>query len=619
MSKIIGIDLGTSNSAAAALIGGRPTIIPSAEGTSIGGKAFPSYVAFTKDGQALVGEPAKRQAVTNPDGTITGIKRKMGTDYKVKVFGKEYTPEEISAQILRKIKKDAETYLADTVDKAVITVPAYFNDNQRQATKDAGTIAGLEVVRIINEPTAAALAFGLDKVGEHKIMVFDLGGGTLDVTIMEIGEGVFEVRSTSGDTQLGGRDMDEKLMEFVLEKFRQESSIDLRKDSMAMQRLRESVEVAKIELSSVLQTNLNLPYITADATGPKHLSMTLTRAKLEELIHDVLERCRGPMVQALKDSKLEKSEIGKIILVGGPTRMPVVQDFVKSYMEKDIERGVDPMECVAMGAAIQAGVLGGEVKDLLLLDVTPLSLGIETLGGVTTRLIERNTTIPTRKSQIFTTAADNQTSVEVNVLQGERPMAQDNISLGRFTLVGIPPAPRGIPQIEVTFDIDANGIINVSAKDLATKKEQRITITARHKLNKDEIDSKIKDAERFAADDAKRKEEIEIKNQAESLIFASEKMLKEAGDVATAEQKDKIQKAIADLKNAQAGGEIAEIKAKTDALQNIIYELSTAMYQKAAQQQQQQAQQGQGPDQGPSSGNSEQTVDADYEVVNDKK
>ena len=619
MSKIIGIDLGTSNSAAAALIGGRPTIIPSAEGTSIGGKAFPSYVAFTKDGQALVGEPAKRQAVTNPDGTITGIKRKMGTDYKVKVFGKEYTPEEISAQILRKIKKDAETYLADTVDKAVITVPAYFNDNQRQATKDAGTIAGLEVVRIINEPTAAALAFGLDKAGEHKIMVFDLGGGTLDVTIMEIGEGVFEVRSTSGDTQLGGRDMDEKLMAFVLEKFKQESGIDLRGDSMAMQRLRESVEVAKIELSSVLQTNLNLPYITADATGPKHLSMTLTRAKLEELIHDVLERCRGPMVQALKDSKLEKSEIGKIILVGGPTRMPVVQDFVKSYMEKDIERGVDPMECVAMGAAIQAGVLGGEVKDLLLLDVTPLSLGIETLGGVTTRLIERNTTIPTRKSQIFTTAADNQTSVEVNVLQGERPMAQDNISLGRFTLVGIPPAPRGIPQIEVTFDIDANGIINVSAKDLATKKEQRITITARHKLNKDEIDAKIKDAERFAADDAKRKEEIEIKNQAESLIFASEKMLKEAGDVATPEQKDKIQKAIADLKNAQAGGEIAEIKAKTDALQNIIYELSTAMYQKAAQQQQQQASQGPGADQGPSSEKSEQTVDADYEVVNDKK
>ncbi len=628
MSKIIGIDLGTSNSAAAVLIGGRPTIIPSAEGTSIGGKAFPSYVAFAKDGQVLVGEPAKRQAVTNPDGTITGIKRKMGTDYKVKVLGKEYTPEEISAQILRKIKTDSEIYLADTVDKAVITVPAYFNDNQRQATKDAGTIAGLEVVRIINEPTAAALAFGLDKAGEHKIMVFDLGGGTLDVTIMEIGEGVFEVRSTSGDTQLGGRDMDERLMDFVLEKFKIESGVDLRRDSMAMQRLREAVEVAKIELSSVLQTNLNLPYITADASGPKHLSMTLTRAKLEELIHDVLERCRGPMSQALNDSKLEKADVGKIILVGGPTRMPVVQEFVKSFMGKDIERGVDPMECVAMGAAIQAGVLGGEVKDLLLLDVTPLSLGIETLGGVTTRLIERNTTIPTRKSQVFTTAADNQTSVDVNVLQGERPMAKDNVTLGRFTLVGIPPAPRGIPQIEVGFDIDANGIIHVSAKDLATKKEQRITITAPHKLNQEEINAKIKDAERFAADDLKRKEEIEVKNAADSLLYASEKMLKEAGDVATPEQKDKIEKAIADLKNAQVGGEISEIKAKTESLQNAIYELSSAMYQKAAQQQQQaqqQASQSQsGSQQGPSSqqdqaGASGPTVDADYEVVNDKK
>jgi molecular chaperone DnaK len=618
LSKIIGIDLGTSNSAAAVLIGGRPTIIPSAEGTSIGGKAFPSYVAFTKDGQALVGEPAKRQAVTNPDGTIAGIKRKMGTDYKVKVLGKEYTPEEISAHILRKIKTDAETYLADTVDKAVITVPAYFNDNQRQATKDAGTIAGLEVVRIINEPTAAALAFGLDKAGEHKIMVFDLGGGTLDVTIMEIGEGVFEVLSTSGDTQLGGRDMDERLMNFVLEKYKQESGIDLRRDSMAIQRLREAVEVAKIELSSVVQTNLNLPYITADASGPKHLSMTLTRAKLEELINDVMERCRGPMVQALNDSKLDKANVGKIILVGGPTRMPVVQEFVKSFMSKEIERGVDPMECVAMGAAIQAGVLGGEVKDLLLLDVTPLSLGIETLGSVTTKLIERNTTIPTRKSQIFTTAADNQTSVEVNVLQGERPMAKDNVSLGRFTLVGIPPSPRGIPQIEVTFDIDANGIIHVSAKDLATKKEQRITITAPHKLNKEEIDAKIKDAERFAADDLKRKEEIEVKNVADSLIYASEKMLKDAGDVATNEQKEKIEKAIADLKNAQTGGEISEIKSKTEALQNSIYELSAAMYQKASQAQQQ-ASQSAGQEQNSGQGQSDQTVDADYEVVNDKK
>jgi molecular chaperone DnaK len=622
LSKIIGIDLGTSNSAAAVLIGGRPTIIPSAEGTSIGGKAFPSYVAFTKDGQVLVGEPAKRQAVTNPDGTVQGIKRKMGTDYKVRVFDKEYTPEDISAQVLRKIKTDAETYLADSVDKAVITVPANFNDNQRQATKDAGTIAGLEVVRIINEPTAAALAFGLDKVGEHKIMVFDLGGGTLDVTIMEIGEGVFEVLSTSGDTQLGGRDMDDRLTNYVLDRFKQESGVDLRGDSMAMQRLREAVEVAKIELSSVLQTNLNLPYITADASGPKHLSMTIARSKLEELVADVLERCRGPMIQALKDSKLEKSDIGKIILVGGPTRMPMVQEFVKNFLGKDIERGVDPMECVAMGAAIQAGVLGGVVKDLLLLDVTPLSLGIETLGSVTTKLIERNTTIPTRKSQIFTTAADNQTSVEVNVLQGERPMAQDNVSLGRFTLVGIPPAPRGIPQIEVTFDIDANGIIHVSAKDLATKKEQRITITAPHKLSQEDIDAKIKDAERFAADDLKRKEEIEVKNAAESLIYASEKMLKEAGDIATSEQKEKIEKAISDLKNAQTGGEISEIKAKTESLQNAIYELSAAMYQKAAQDQQAQqgqAGQGSGPEAGQDSTGQDQTVDADYEVVNDKK
>jgi molecular chaperone DnaK len=617
LSKIIGIDLGTSNSAAAALVGGRPTIIPSAEGTSIGGKAFPSYVAFTKEGQVLVGEPAKRQAVTNPEGTVQGIKRKMGTDYKVRVFGKEYSPEDISAQILRKIKTDAEAYLADSVDRAVITVPAYFNDNQRQATKDAGTIAGLEVLRIINEPTAAALAFGLDKSGEHKIMVFDLGGGTLDVTIMEIGEGVFEVRSTSGDTQLGGRDMDDRLMNYVLERFKQESGVDLRGDSMAMQRLREAVEVAKIELSSVLQTNLNLPYITADAGGPKHLSMTIDRSKLEELVGDVLERCRGPMIQALNDSKLEKSDIDKIILVGGPTRMPVVQEFVKNFIGKDVERGVDPMECVAMGAAIQAGVLGGEVKDLLLLDVTPLSLGIETLGAVTTKLIERNTTIPTRKSQIFTTAADNQTSVEVNVLQGERPMAKDNVSLGRFTLVGIPPAPRGIPQIEVTFDIDANGIIHVSAKDLATKKEQRITITAPHKLSKEEIEAKIKDAERFAADDLKRKEEIETKNAADSLIYASEKMLKDAGDIATSEQRDKIEKAISDLKNAQTGGDISEIKAKTEGLQSAIYELSAAMYQKAAQDQQ--AAQGAGSEASPGSAGQDQTVDADYEVVNDKR
>jgi molecular chaperone DnaK len=618
MAKIIGIDLGTSNSAAAALIGGRPTIIPSAEGTSIGGKAFPSYVAFTKDGQVLVGEPARRQAVTNPDGTIAGIKRKMGTDYKVKVFGREYTPEEISAQILRKIKSDAEAYLGESVETAVITVPAYFNDNQRQATKDAGTIAGLDVVRIINEPTAAALAYGLDKSGDQKLMVFDLGGGTLDVTIMEIGEGVFEVRSTSGDTQLGGRDMDERLMEYVLESFKRDSGIDLRKDSMAMQRIREAVEMAKIELSSVLQTTINLPYITADATGPKHLSMTITRAKLEELVHDVVEGCRAPMVQALKDSKIEKNQVDKIVMVGGPTRMPIVQEFVKTFLGKDVERGVDPMECVAMGAAIQAGVLGGEVKDLLLLDVTPLSLGVETFGGISTSLIDRNTTIPTRKSQIFTTAADNQTSVEINVLQGERPMSKDNVSLGRFTLVGIPPAPRGIPQIEVTFDIDANGILHVSAKDLATKKEQRITISAPHKLSKNDIDAKVKEAEKYAQDDAKYRDEIETRNQADTLVYASEKMLKDAGDVATADQKDRIQKGIAELKEALSGPDAKNIKDKMEALQTAIYDLSSAMYQKASQAQQAQQQASQGPNAGPT-GSEGPTVDADYEVVNDKK
>jgi len=620
--RVIGIDLGTSNSAAAVIEGGRPTIIPSAEGTSLGGKAFPSYVAFTKDGQMLVGEPARRQAVSNPEGTIMAIKRKMGTDHKVRVHGKEYTPQQVSAFILQKIKRDTEAYLGSKVEKAVITVPAYFNDNQRQATKDAGTIAGLEVVRIINEPTAAALAYGLDKSeSEQKILVFDLGGGTLDVTIMEFGQGVFEVISTSGDTQLGGTDMDNVLLEFVAAEFKADTGIDISKDKMAVQRVREAVEKAKIELSSTLDTELNLPYLSADSSGPRHLALKLTRAKLEELVKPVVERCRGPTMQAIQDGKLSSDTIDKVILVGGPTRMPMVQRFVEGIVGPKIVRGVDPMECVAMGAAIQGGIIEGSVKDILLLDVTPLSLGVETTGSVFHKLIERNTTIPTRKSETFTTAADGQTSVEIHVLQGERPMASDNVTLGRFHLIGIPPAPRGVPQVEVTFDIDANGIIDVKAKDIGTGKEQKITITATTKLAKDDVERMVKDAERFADDDRKRKEKAELKNRAEQRAYEVAHIIEEMGDKIDSDLKERLTKLAEELKAAVPSDDPVLIKQKLDELEKALLEVGKRVYEAA--QKQQQAQQGQespppagGEPQGPSEGDGG-FVDAEYKIVDD--
>lgn len=616
MAKVIGIDLGTTNSCVAVMEGGEPVVIANAEGN----RTTPSVVAFSKTGERLVGQVAKRQAITNPERTVISIKRDMGTDRKVKIDDKQHTPQEISAMVLQKLKADAEAYLGETVSQAVITVPAYFSDSQRQATKDAGKIAGLEVLRIINEPTAAALAYGLDKEHDQKIMVYDLGGGTFDVSILEIGDGVFEVLATHGNNRLGGDDFDQRIMDYLVDAFKRENGIDLKNDKMAMQRLKEAAEKAKIELSGVTTTNINLPFITADATGPKHLDLTMTRAKFDEITADLVEKTMGPTRQAMQDAGLTPDKIDKILMVGGSTRIPAVQEAVRKYLGKEPFKGINPDECVAVGAAIQAGVLTGEVKDLLLLDVTPLSLGIETLGGVFTKLIERNTTIPTKKSQVFSTAADGQTSVEIHVLQGEREMAAYNKTLGRFQLTGIPPAPRGVPQIEVSFDIDANGIAHVSAKDLGTGNEQKVTITASTNLSDADIEKAVKEAEKHAEEDKKKKEEIDVRNNADSMVYQSEKTLKDVGDKLSAEDKAKVEAEVNNVKEALKGTDTEAIKKATEALTQAFYDISSKIYQQnpeAGANPGAGFNPGAGANPGEGAGPSDNVYDADYKVVDD--